>query len=242
MGNAHHTCAGVIGGDFPQSLCQALITFHEKRNKCAHHASKSLFLLRDLDPPLPLLTLELELGVYRDKSCFTKIKSVSRRTDREFNSGFVRILTWQIEIKQSHLNTQQIIASQGLLTWGFNVVTWASIIYIIFRTWSRWLFSVSVSNSFCFPTSSKPGAAIMLWLLIIHCFQCHISNCPVTAWLGCFLSPPLIMVMLSSQHVALQITTTKTQKSRYSSVTADSEVTAERLVVVFFFAVLPVSH
>lgn len=51
MGNAHHTCAGVIGGDFPQSLCQALITFHEKRNKCAHHASKSLFLLRDLDPP-----------------------------------------------------------------------------------------------------------------------------------------------------------------------------------------------
>lgn len=141
-------------------------------------------------PPLPLLTLELELGVYHDKSCFTKIKSVSRRTDREFNSGFVRILTWQIEIKQSHLNTQQIIASQGLLTWGFNVVTWASIIYIIFRTWSRWLFSVSVSNSFCFPTSSKPGAAIMLWLLIIHCFQCHISNCPVTAWLGCFLSPP----------------------------------------------------
>lgn len=194
-------------------------------------------------PPLPLLTLELELGVYHDKRCFTKIKSVSRRTDREFNSGFVRILTWQIEIKQSHLNTQQIIASQGLLTWGFNVVTWASIIYIIFRTWSRWLFSVSVSNSFCFPTSSKPGAAIMLWLLIIHCFQCHISNCPVTAWLGCFLSPPpLIMVMLSSQHVALQITTTKTQKSRYSSVTADSEVTAERLVVVFLFAVLPVSH
>lgn len=103
------------------------------------------FYMISTSPPLPLLTLELELGVYHDKSCFTKIKSVSRRPDREFNSGFLRILTWQIEIKQSHLNTQQIIASQGLLTWGFNVVTWAYIIYIIFRKWSGRLFSVSVS-------------------------------------------------------------------------------------------------
>lgn len=192
-------------------------------------------------PPLPLLTLELELGVYHDKSCFTKIKSVSRRTDREFNSGFVRILTWQIEIKQSHLNTQQIIASQGLLTWGFNVVTWASIIYIIFRTWSRWLFSVSVSNSFCFPTSSKPGAAIMLWLLIIHCFQCHISNCPVTAWLGCFLSPP---DNGNAEFTTCGFTDNNNQDPKVQIQFSNCRLRSDSRTLsgCFFFAVLPVSH
>lgn len=51
-----------------------------------------------------------------------QIKSISYRKDVEFNSGIPGIPTWQIEIKQSHLNTQQVSQGFTVPTSGFNQV------------------------------------------------------------------------------------------------------------------------